>query len=464
MGKSTLLKTVVKPFQADVELYTRMTSAGLDRRQETFDGKILLIEQLISREPVELSFLMSEGELAILSAERDPKTGKMVSTTTRLKGMPVVMSTLTGATVETQFLSRVSTLAVDESGEQTKRIVEKKLERWAEVDRQEPSMTAGPITWVDSKCRELGPHVVEVKAPFAQKLAKGIPSVGSMRRGLDKIASLVDAIAFVKASVGLRDMVQRGVLQEYYIVAQTQDLEDAVFVLGAEQLIESASYFFGKSKTIYKHLLSSGSKTARDVSVALRLSQNRAREYLNTLVELGHATRDKVSGTFYYEAIEGSEPQLKLEASFTEEELEEWFDQNFPEGAAKMLRPERDIPTAVVPVVSPSEPISSTIERIEPELSTKHPTVPGSIPNRGQHLYDENDNPSATPPKAQAGDFELAVKLLQLILPPLTWDDAIENLGLAFNGDRAKAGRLLSVMRDEGLCELDPDGNLRLTK
>src|SRR2546425_5068665 len=74
-GKSTVIKTVLKPFGSDVESYSRLTGPGLDRRTETFDGKILLYEQIVQREPMELSFLMSEGELSVLSAERDEKTG-----------------------------------------------------------------------------------------------------------------------------------------------------------------------------------------------------------------------------------------------------------------------------------------------------------------------------------------------------------------------------------------------------
>src|SRR6266571_5532101 len=64
MGKSMLLKTVLKPFWADVRLFTRITGAGLDRSTEIFDGKILFIEQILQSEPMQLSFLMSEGELA----------------------------------------------------------------------------------------------------------------------------------------------------------------------------------------------------------------------------------------------------------------------------------------------------------------------------------------------------------------------------------------------------------------
>src|SRR5579864_6803164 len=366
VGKSKLLKTVLKPVWSDVELLTRLTGPGLDRETASYDGKILLLEQVVGREPVELSFLMSEGELAIRSAERDEKTGKMVSKVNRVKGLPVVMSTLTGANVDSQFLSRVSTLAIDESDKQTQRIVKKKLEEWATVNRHDPTLAAGPVTSIDSKCRDLGPRVVQVVAPFATKLnvflpsetgQEGIPALKSMRRGMDKISSLVNAIAFVKASLHLRPVIRvklaKGVEDDVYVVALPEDLADAVYCLGAEQIIESSSYFFGRSKEIYNWLNESKeSKTSREVAVGLKLSQNRAREYLNTLVELGHATRNKVSGTFYYEAIAGSEPQVKLETSFTDQELLEWFSKNFHQ-EARLIIPGPKPSQEVVVVGSP---------------------------------------------------------------------------------------------------------------
>src|SRR2546425_205278 len=209
MGKSTLLKTVLKPVWSDVRLFTRVTGPGLDRSTESLDGKILFIEQILQAEPMQLSFLMSEGELAILSVERDPESKRMVSKETRVKGMPVVASTLTGGQVEAQFLSRVSTLKVDESAEQTQRITEKKLGDWSNRQMGDPTLIAGPLTWIDRKCRDLGPNVREIKAPWASKLKAGenIPNVPSMRRGLDKIANLVNAIAFIKAALNLRPAV-----------------------------------------------------------------------------------------------------------------------------------------------------------------------------------------------------------------------------------------------------------------
>ncbi len=388
MGKSTLLKTVLKPFWSDVRLYTRITGPGLDRSTESLDGKILFIEQILQTEPMQLSFLMSEGELAILAVEVDPETKRKVSKETRLKGMPVVMSTLTGGQVETQFLSRVSTLRVDESKEQTGRITEKKLENWSKRHTGDPSLIAGPLSWIDRKCRELGPHVREIKAPWASKLKAGenIPNVPSMRRGLDKIANLVNAIAFVKAALNLRSAVVHEItkgVREFYIIAEPEDMSDAVFILGSDQLIESVSYFFGKSKAVYNVLPSEGEGwTSRQVATALGMSQNRAREYLNSLVDLNHAARgEKVRGQYYYVKVPESEPAINLSVTMNAEEMGSWYRDNFPEPEAKLVEPTPDIEI----VGYPSKPESSTIERIVPDSPTIQPIVPQVTPNEAPH-------------------------------------------------------------------------------
>lgn len=388
VGKSTVLKKVLRPFWSDVELYTRLTGPGLDRRQESFDGKILLIEQFLEREPVELSFLMTEGELSILVAERDPKTGQIISTNHHVRGMPVVVSTLTGARIGPQLLSRISMPKMDESEDQTRRIVRSKLEQRARVFREDPSTLYWPITWVDAKCRELGPYVAEVKMPFAEKLEQGIPPVLSMRRGVDKILNLVDAIAFVKAAVGLRPIVEmmnlpEGV-KEAYVIALPEDVEDAVFCLGQEQLVDYARYFFGRSREIYDFLrIQTEARIAKDVAVALKLSQNRAREYLNTLVDLGHVTRSKTGREWFYEAIPGSEPRVELKAEFSEQELEAWFNENFPLGSARLLLPEKNATPSIVTVVSSVEPEIGTVKQIVPETATN----PSTVPNLNQDDY-----------------------------------------------------------------------------
>src|SRR5262249_28337148 len=94
------------------------------------------------------------------------------------------------------------------------------------------------------------------------------------------------------------------------------------------------------------------------------------------LVDLGHATKEKVSGVFYFEAIKESEPTIKLEATLTPDELAVWFTTNFDPDHAKLLQPGRDIPSIVVLVEAQTGTKPSTIERIVPGEPTIQPIVP----------------------------------------------------------------------------------------
>ncbi len=400
-GKSTVVKTVLTPFSSDVESYSRLTGPGLDRRTESFDGKILLLEQILQHEPMELSFLMSEGELSVLSAERDEKTGKIVSRKTTLSGEPVVISTLTGANVGPQYISRTSTGRIDESDEQTGKITKSKLGRWKTVDRRGPAKQGGIISWLNAKCRELGPSVRAIHAPWADKLEQSIPPVLSMRRGLDKLTSLVNVICFLKAACGLRPVVQVQLAPntvESYLVADPEDLADGIRILGEEELIESVSYFFARSRDVHNFLRGHDGATSRDVAVGLKLSQNRASEYLRSLKDFGHATRIKVGSEYHYTAVEdnlaevklGSEFIRRLRADYAPEVLQGWFRENFPGENARLLMPGTDIVPAVVFVSMPSKSTFDTMDQIVPEPGTVSPIVSNPFPD-GYHTDTTED-------------------------------------------------------------------------
>ncbi len=387
-GKTTLARTILKPFRSEVESYTRMTGAGLDRKEESLDGKILFLEQLGVGEPTQLKFLMTEGELTILCAERD-QSGRIASKVHHIKGTPVFITTLVGAEIDPQLLSRVSTLEIDQSSEQTKRIINRKMEGWSTNSTEEEWKTLGPISWVDEKCKQLGPYVEAIKIPFAKQLSNGMPALLSMRRGTDRILNLIAAIAFLKAALGLRPLVEMKLspgVRQVHIIALPEDLNDALYCLG-DALTESVSYFFGRSKELYNFLSKKNDRaTTKDAALALKMSQNRAREYLNILVQLGHATKSKEKGTYYYEATSHEAPHLELKAAFTYTDLKAWFASNYAPGSAELVIPLESRtgftdPSSVVIVEPQTESKSSTIEGTVPELSTTGQIEPDLRPD-----------------------------------------------------------------------------------
>ena len=213
-----------------------------------------------------------------------------------------------------------------------------------------------------------------------------------MRRGLPKLANLVNVICFLKSALGLRPVVRvklaEGVF-ESYLICDPEDLADAVYILGEEDLIESVGYFFARTREVYNFLLSNDGATSKDVAVGLKLSQNRSSEYLRSLKDFGHATRIKVGSEFHYSPVQDSLPELKLgpefikqlRAEYTPEVLRGWFQENFPGENARLLLPGTDIASAVVSVSMPSKPTFDTMNRTVPELDTITPIVPFSPPD-----------------------------------------------------------------------------------
>jgi hypothetical protein len=340
-GKSTLTRIVLRPIWHDVEYYTRFTGPGLERRGESLDGKILYVEQLEGDQPDQLKYLMTGGKLRILSARSD-STGKLVDTPyDQLPGEPVVVSTAVGMVVDPQLGNRFSSLEIDESEEQTARIVRSKLEYWANVHVDDGESACAQIRLIDAKCKLLGRRVKEVKIPFAMQLEESLPKDLSMRRGTDRLTSLIGADAFMNAALDLRPRVElkEKVGRYVYVIALPEDLNDALYILG-ESFPDSLTGFLEKAREVYEALQKNGGGSSIDIAKVLPLSPNRTREYLNHLVEHGYATKTHNKGTYRYEAKPHNAPKLQLRASFTESDLKHWFETQFPDNNADLILPD----------------------------------------------------------------------------------------------------------------------------
>jgi len=337
-GKTALSKIGLRPFWHDVVYCTRLTGPGLERRVGSLDGKILYIEQLDGNQPEQLRYLMTEGKLRVIRSERD-SSGRFVSTECELPGEPVLVSTAVG-TVDLQIRNRASSLGIDESKEQTTRIIHSKLEHWANVHVDDGESACAQIRLIDAKCKLLGQSVKEVKIPFAMQLEQGLPKALSMRRGTDRLTSLIGATAFMKAALDLRPLVKlkTRVGRYVYVIALPEDLSDAMYILG-ESFVDSLTNSLEKARRVYEALQENGGGTSISIAKVLGLSQNSTREHLNDLVAQGYANITDKKIPYRYEAKPHDAPKLKLQASFTETDLKNWFDTQFPNNNADLITP-----------------------------------------------------------------------------------------------------------------------------
>jgi len=379
-GKTTLLMIILDPVDSDVEYFTRMTGAGLEHR--ALDGKILFLDQIEGNEPTQLRCLMSGGKLRVLVACTD-SSGNIASSAYAEIGLPVVVSTFVEA-ADSQLLNRASTLKIDESDAQTRRITRHKLEAWTNIGRDDKEAAVKWIQFIDKQCKRKGPLVKEIKMPFALQLEEDLPKVLSIRRGLDRLLTLVGAIAFVKWALGMRPEVKlKGqVDQSVCIVALPEDLSDALYCLG-EAFSDSLTHFLAQAKQAYDILQTNGGGTCTDVAKVLDCHPNTARGYLNRLVKLGYATSIKrKGGEYWYEAKPHDSNPVKLQATYTETDLQHWFHQRFPNGNADLhIPPEAktgfESRTPPVEVGKGFESDLGAAERTGPDSGSVGRVVPG---------------------------------------------------------------------------------------
>jgi hypothetical protein len=207
-----------------------------------------------------------------------------------------------------------------------------------------------------------------------------------------------------------------------------------------------------RSKEVYTWLKQHPSSTSKDTSIALHISQNRAGEYLRTLTDYNHATRDKIKGQFYYTATPETEPSVELKAEYDLSELPAWVQQNFPRNHTTLEPPT----PSVVFVYIPSEPKSGTIEQIVPSMDTIAPIVSSPTVNGVLHGHDNGHGDTA---------YDLALSTVQRENGGGPWseDYIIERMETVLD-DPANAKGYFALFKQEGLVFQTPDSYWQVTK
>ena len=337
-GKTTLLKTVTEPFKEHVHNYSRFTGAGIDRREESFDGKIILYEQLNGFESSSLKLLLSEGELTILVADRGADN-RIKSVEKRLEGMPVFMTTST-AQIDDELLNRVMPLSMDESEEQTKAIIQKQAENFTIIGSNDSITKWSEIDQIKSCYEKIRPSTIfSIAIPFAKNLVSDLPLPLTIRRDLKRLFKLVQIIAYAKHIDAKSDEYQRPIIElsqvkgvsKKVIVALPEDLHDALWCFG-ENLAESFYQVFGRAKEVYSALCEFSKEktdegaTVRDITNNLKgLKQKSVYSYLEMLCNSDLATKDKAGNKNIYFPTNNEFQKIDMNATFTPEDFDKWL-------------------------------------------------------------------------------------------------------------------------------------------
>lgn len=364
-GKSNLVNNILSPFRKDVIDYTDYTQAFL-KRQIAFsmDGKIFKMEQMEKTNENKqasigsLKFLLTEGKLRVGLVERD-QTGKQTPTTLEVNGIPVFISTSTNFNIDPETLNRTFLMQVDESEEQTKRIISHIFESYRTLNINDK--------W-ETEVRELEKlveiysglchQITDIIIPFGKKIMNRIPtSQITIRRDLQKILNLTCVIAFLHASnrTRIQDVDGKTFLIgsfgetekrfTYALIAEPSDFKEALEIAGStikqtlNKLNESSMDTFQKIKQAcyqkstenrtqqtFDTLSDEEGITVKEMAVILRKSDNRTRELMNQLWNSGFLHREKTKSKEYVYSLTDKEfEKISVDdIEFTSDELEQW--------------------------------------------------------------------------------------------------------------------------------------------
>ena len=216
-GKSLLMDTVLALVPTEDRVhYSAMTGQSLFYLGETdLKHRILAIaeEEGVRQAAYALKVLQSQGELTIASTGKDPATGMLVTQQYRVEGPVMLFLTTTAIDVDEELVNRCLVLTINESREQTRRI----------LARQRSGRTlAGLVATSDAESirqrhqnaqRLLRP--LSVVNPYAEDLTF-LDDRTRMRRDHAKYLTLIETITLLRQHQrDIKTLRQAGAVIEY---------------------------------------------------------------------------------------------------------------------------------------------------------------------------------------------------------------------------------------------------------
>ena len=304
-GKSYLANQVLRPFTllGRVEEFTRFTGPYLERKFKgrNMDEVILLIYELGDNTPQQLHLTLSEGRLRVGLVDRE--TGEAIEYD--FEGMPFLLSTTPLESLRPDLRNRVIVTAIDESEEQTKKILKFETELAADGMaakklRDEAEALARRFAGFFQSLR---PAAVVV--PWAEKLYERLTFYETkLRRDWKKLFALLQASALLfqhDRKVEERDGVR-------VVYADRRDLENLLYVMPA--FTQTLRNVTEAQKRMLDILEGTFEATARElVEKALKtgwkVSARRVRAILEELEALGYVVISRAGRENRYTKVRG---------------------------------------------------------------------------------------------------------------------------------------------------------------
>jgi DNA primase len=269
----------------DVLRFTRITESSLYNWGE-FDlfRKIIIIEDLDGLKEDALYALreLISNQFLSSSVSMKDKKGNNKSTRKEVKGQFSSLSATTKGETYEDNMSRSFLIAVDESKEQTTRIIENQNKRNAgEID---PKESQKAVAFIQAMVRNLKHY--EVINPYATKL--------QLPEKVHKIRRLNEMYQAVIKQVTFLNQYQRQLTKDNQLITEIEDIEQATeilfesIILKVDELDGSLRQFFEKIK---KHLKEKNQEfTQREIRQEFNISKSQCSRFIIQLVELEYIT------------------------------------------------------------------------------------------------------------------------------------------------------------------------------
>ena len=283
-GKTRLLKQISDCMPKEkVTKLTRVSDKVLYNYPERyFMNRLLCLEDIDGlSEEAEFAFreLQSNGELNSATSSK-LENGQIVAGQKTVKGPIASMACTTKGEIYEDNMSRCFLLAVDESAEQTKRIIYYQNEKAAgQIDQRKEQEVK---RFIQNFIRELKPY--EVLNPYANKIH--LPEEAhNIRRLNDLFQSFVKMITIL-------NQYQRKKDERHRLITEISDMETAIeimfesIVLKVDELDGSLRQFYEKLKSHVEKKSKSYEFTRFEVREVTGLGKTQQHHYLNQLMAL----------------------------------------------------------------------------------------------------------------------------------------------------------------------------------
>jgi len=246
-GKSHIIKEILKPLRPlnIVFEFTRMTGAFLERKfqNENVDRKILYLQES-NNAPAQLHLILSEGKLHIGLVERND--GGLKPTEIVVEGQPFLVITTSNWTGSQDLVHRCIVVNLDESREQTLRILAH------QVKLNSDPVFSELFTLFCNGCMKIFkilwqkiPENIDVVVPFLPLLEQKIQSLPNinikLRRDFRKLISLIKASAILFYKNRIMAVREKNYAKNTIIIATLEDLRNVLELIdsGMRQVLTS---------------------------------------------------------------------------------------------------------------------------------------------------------------------------------------------------------------------------------